>query len=114
MIAEQLAPVASQRFHWYAKLVVVPLHVPVVDVRVEPTAAVPEIVGSTVLVGPVPAARTTAVCAEAADDEPSAFAATTVIRIVLPTSAVWSWYVCAIAPAIGLQLLPAVSQRLQA
>ncbi len=47
----QLKPVLSQRRHWYAKPVGLPLQVPLAAVRVAPCIAVPEIVGRPVFAG---------------------------------------------------------------
>ena len=52
MIAAQLLPAVSQRFHWYAYVGVVSLvHVPGLAVSVWPTCGVPLIVGAAVLTG---------------------------------------------------------------
>ena len=75
-MAVQSAPFAwppdrGQRTHWKAKLVGALVHEPVVVVRVEPTAAVPEIRGSAVLAGrswttaPPPAGRASTVASDA-------------------------------------------------
>src|SRR5690242_6777215 len=60
-----------------------------------------------------PARVTTAVGAEDANELPSAFFASTLNRIVLPTSAEVSMYVAACAPLIVEQLPPVLSQRVQ-
>src|SRR3954447_26259360 len=54
---------------------------------------------------------TTAVCAEVAEPEPLGFVAFTTTRIVWFASSFLTEYVCAVAPVIAAQLLPAVSQR---
>ena len=63
----------------------VPLHVPVVAVSVDPSPAVPEIAGATVLTGPV--AATVADAVVTALVEPAALVAVTRARTVLATSA---------------------------
>jgi len=60
-----------------------------------------------------PASVTTAVCVDVADDEPLGFVAVTTARIVLPTSALCTVYVCAVAPLIAAQLFPLSSHRSQ-
>jgi hypothetical protein len=65
-------------------IVGVPVQVPVVAVRVSPSAAVPLIDGGTVLTGGV--AVTTAVCALVVLALPAAFVAVTTMRKVEPTS----------------------------
>lgn len=88
-----------------------PDHVPVEELRTEPTAAVPDSVGSEVFTGPPLAPATTAVAADSAVTAPSALVAVTAIRIVIPTSVVVNRYVLAAAPAMSTQALPAVLQR---
>src|SRR2546421_458395 len=54
----QFTPSESQRFHWYANVGAgKPLHVPAAAVSVEPTLAVPVMVGSAVFAGTVPTAK---------------------------------------------------------
>jgi hypothetical protein len=49
---EQLPPFSSHRSHWYRYVIgSVPVHVPLFAVSVEPTFAVPEMVGGDVLCG---------------------------------------------------------------
>src|ERR671914_1712560 len=67
-------------------------------------------VTGTVLPGPG-AAVTGLVAAESAEAEPLAFAFVTRERRVLPTSAAWTVYDCAVAPGIATQLLPPALQR---
>jgi hypothetical protein len=70
-------------------------------------------VGATVLVG-LPAATTTAVCAETAVVDPSALLAVTRNRSVWPASDAVSAYCVPVAPPIVAQLFPWASQRSQA
>jgi hypothetical protein len=82
-------------------------------VSVEFTCVVPEMVGACVFAG-ADALETTAVGAEVALMEPSAFFAVTVARSVWPTSADCAVYVFAVAPPIAVQLSPFLSQLLHA
>ena len=66
----------------------VPVHVPWVAVKVDPTTVEPLIVGSAVFVGPVGAAVTATVALEAAVAGPSEFEAVTRTRRREPTSPV--------------------------
>ena len=59
----------------------------------------------------LPAAVTTAVCADVATTLPMLFVPVTSIRSVEPTSAAARTRVRAVAPAIGAQAFPAASQR---
>jgi hypothetical protein len=88
-----------------------PDQVPVEAVSVWPTVGVPEIVGKTDDTG---ADVTTAVAAERAVEDPSLLVAVTLTRIVEPASAEDRTYVAEVAPEIGLQLSPELSQRAQA
>src|SRR5689334_12067645 len=48
----QLPPLLSHRLHWYEYVIgVVPVHVPLVVVSVDPSVVVPEIVGGAVFLG---------------------------------------------------------------
>ena len=77
-----------QRRHWYAYAIgCVPDQLPGLALSVCPACAVPEIVGSAVLVGATGAAVTTEVCAELAVADPAEFEAVTATRIVAPMSA---------------------------
>src|ERR671932_2048111 len=89
----------------------VPLQLPGSAVSVWPSCALPEMVGGDVFAGAVAAAVTTAVCAELALLEPTELVAVTVTRSVEPTSAFATRYVCWVAPAMLVQLPPALSQR---
>lgn len=51
MIGPQVAPLLSQRSHWYAYRIPDPVHVPALPVRFAPTTAVPLIVGGEVFTG---------------------------------------------------------------
>jgi hypothetical protein len=53
----------------------------------------------------------TAVWAEVVELKPTEFVAVTVTRMVRPASALVSWYLLAVAPAIDTQAPPEVSQR---
>jgi hypothetical protein len=68
-------------------------------------------VGSEALLGATPVVTTTTVGADVAVGDPAEFDAVTATRIVAPTSAITSVYVCPLAPAIDVQLPPPVSQR---
>jgi len=63
------------------------------------------------VVGVGAGAETAAVCADTAVAEPPEFRAVTATRIVPPTSALVSWYVCPDTPEIAAQPAPAASQR---
>jgi hypothetical protein len=89
----------------------VPDQVPGSAVSVWPTCGVPEIVGGDVLTGADWDAVTVAVWLETAVLEPPPFEAVTATRIVEPTSADVSAYVCAVAPAISEQVDPDASHR---
>ena len=86
-MSAQAAPPPSQRRHWYAKDVGLPVQVPFAAVSVCPCCADPETVGNAVFPGGAGGAPTTAVCAEVADEDPTAFVPVTVTRTVEPTSA---------------------------
>ena len=86
---------------------------PVLAVSVEPSAVVPLIAGGVVTVGAA-ADETTAVGAHVACADPSALVAVTATRMVLPTSAVTSAYVCVVAPVIAEHVSPFWLQRLHA
>src|SRR5579864_1102828 len=112
--AVQLAPVASQRRHWYENDVGAPLHVPTELVSVCPACAVPVTVGSVVAAGRVtvpPPAVTATVAGDAALTMPVSVCAVTSSTSACPTSTVTGTYVSAVAPVIGTQLPPAASQR---
>src|SRR2546425_907721 len=101
-------PERSRCCHWYLKLVGLFVHVPWCSVSVWPCWAVPLIVGGEVLVGT--GGTTTAVAAEVAGAPgPVALLAVSCTLIVWPTSPGAGVYVCAVAPEIAAQLLPAVS-----
>ena len=106
----QPLPSASQRRHWYAKVIgSVPVHVAAPAVSVEPSRAVPEIVGAAVFAGgaggPRSSARTSRVSSR------RRCGAVTTTRRARPTSAPVAVYVVAVAPAIGSHLPPLASQR---
>ncbi len=105
LIATQLAPELSQRCHWRVKVIVaVPTQVPLADVRVCPSLAVPVIAGSTVFTGgPV---VITAVAALVALAAPAEFVAVTTTRMVLPTFALATRYVADVAPLIAAHDAP--------
>ena len=109
-MSEQFAPAASQRRHWYVKLIgVLPVHVPSPAVSVCPSWAVPLIVGATVFAGGT--AATAAVCALVAGVPPAALVPVTTRRIVEATSLEVSTYVELVAPAMSEQFAPPESQR---
>jgi hypothetical protein len=96
---------AAQRCHWYPYAIGgVPVHSPFAAVNVCPACAVPEIVGGAVLAGA--AATTTSVSADVAVLDPAEFDAVTSTRTDAPTSTEVSVYVCAVAPAMFVQLPP--------
>jgi hypothetical protein len=112
--ATQLPPLVSQRNHRYsARIGSALFHVPVLELNVCPSCAVPEMIGgdtsdgATADVGCV----TTLVCADVADLDCLLLDAVTLTRIVDPTSLEVSRYVWAVAPATDTQLLPAESHR---
>jgi len=112
----QAAPPASQRRQLRVNVNgAVPDQAPSVALRICPSRTVPEMTGRPPgsFVGGANGA-TTAVAGEATLADPSRFDAVTVTRIVLPTSAVTSVYVAALAPAITAQAPPVASQRCQA
>lgn len=113
LIIEQLAPLESQCFHWYAYEVGEPLQVPFDAVSVCPTVVVPVIAGAVEFVGAdIGAGAVTAVVArDVATEEPYLFDAVTVTRSVYPTFAVTGMYVEVVMPASAKQLLPDESQR---
>ena len=86
----------------------VPVHVPGEALKVWPCCAAPEIVGGEVFTGG--AAATTVVGSELAVVERS-FEAVTATRMVAPTSAGTTAYVCPVAPAMSMQLPPVALQR---
>ncbi len=92
----------------------VPVQVPLSTVSVLFSLAVPVIVGAAVFFGACPVAATIPVGREVAVPEPELFVAVTMTRSLWPTSAVVSVYCLLVAPAIGAQVPPAVSQRSQA
>ena len=111
----QLAPLESQRRHWYAKVIGwVPLHAPGLAVSVCPTVAVPEIVGGDVLPGGDDAGCTTGVAADVAVAAPAELVAVTATRKVSPTSSLVAAYV-ELVELMGAggtaQLAPLASQR---
>jgi hypothetical protein len=110
----QLAPALSHLRHWYVYVIVAdPVHVPFAAVSVDPSLAVPEIVGSTEFAGAAP--WITAVCAlvaaTAAHPDQHVFVPVTTTRIVLEMSAATSRYVLAVAPTMSTQLAPRLSHR---
>ena len=92
---------------------VVPVHVPVVAVSVEPWVAKPEIVGSAEFTGtPEPPDEvTTAVALELALVEPLEFVAVTLTRRVEPTSPLSTSRVVPVSPEIEAQFDPPALQR---
>src|SRR5438093_13100937 len=98
-------PVESQRFHWYAYEVGLPLHEPVELAKTCEICAEPLICGGAALVGTV-STVTVPVAADVADADPLAFVAVTVRRSVAPPSAETSAYEDAVAPIIEAQLAP--------
>jgi hypothetical protein len=110
-IVAQLSPFASQRSHVHAYEVGLPLHVPLLAVRVEPTWSEPEIVGAAVFVGAA-ALEMTADGAEVERAEPLLSVAVTVTRTVCPTSAATGLYVAAVAPETAAHEPPLASHRL--
>jgi len=98
-------PLASQRTHWKLKLIgVAPDHEPLEAVSVEPTLALPEMVGSAVLSG-ADAETTTAVGVESAEAEPCELLAVTRSLILLPTSPASSAYAGLAAPDTAVHRL---------
>src|SRR2546421_3482644 len=84
-MSEQFAPAASQRCHWYVKLIgALPVQVPLAAVSVCPSWAVPLIVGATVFAGGDGA--TAAACVLVAAVPPAAFVPVTTSRSVEATS----------------------------
>ena len=84
------------------------------DDKVCPCCAVPEITGATVELGATPdtgGAATTAVAADETFPEPAEFVAVTIVRSVDPTSAAARRYDDPVAPDTEAQLLPAESHR---
>jgi len=95
------------RRHWYAYGGGGdPVHVPGDAVSVEPSCAVPLIVGGDVFAGAPGTGATSAVCAEDAVDEPTPFDAVTTTRIVAPTSAVPRRYDGAVSSPMSAQPFP--------
>ena len=87
---------------------------PVLEDRLCPCCAVPEITGDTVELGATAcggAAATTAVAADETFPEPAEFVAVTIVRSVDPTSAAANRYDDPAAPDTEAQLLPAESHR---
>ena len=108
-MSSQAAPAASQRTHWRAYVIVgVPVHVPVVLVRLWPSRGVPETAGSTVFTGA--AGATSADAGDVASTEPAAFVAVTTTRSVPSTSAAVTSYVEPVAPGMSAQPFPAALQ----
>lgn len=112
MTFAQVSVSTSQRCHWKANEVGLPVHVPSVAVSSFPTRASPLIVGRPVFVSGAAFEPTTSVCSERAFIEPSAFTAVTRTRSVLPTSACPTLYVLP-SDASSTQLLPPGLQRNQ-
>jgi hypothetical protein len=106
-------PAVLQRCHWYANVIGwVPVHVPLVAVRVRPSISSPVICGRAVLRGAFcGASRTSAVAADRAWALPSAFRALTTTRIRRLTSACTSVYVWLVAPGISEQFSPVDRHR---
>src|SRR3954466_13924843 len=108
----QLPPVASQRCHWTVKVMGwLPVHEPLLAVRVLPSFVAPLIAGAAVFFGACPVAWTTFVGREAATPLPVALDAVTWTRARLPTSALVRVYRLDVAPVIAWQLPPDESQR---
>jgi hypothetical protein len=107
-------PLVSQRLHWYAYDVGLFDHEPFDADSVWPCCAVPLIVGRDVFTGAAMVGvepETTADAALVAVLDPPALVAVTTVRSVLPTSADVSANEPVVAPAIGVQALPLLSQR---
>ena len=88
---------------------VAPTQVPAAPVNVEPTDAVPVIVGIADAVGA--ADPTAAVSAELAEAVPATFVAVTVTRRWNDASAATTRYVALVAPATSVHEPPAEAQR---
>jgi hypothetical protein len=109
-ISPQPLPLVSHRRHWYPyESGRVPDQVPTAALSVWPSWTVPEIVGGDVFAGGM--AATTAVCTDVAPAAPPAFDAVTTTRIVEPTSAAESTYVCPVIGTTSVQCAPVPSQR---
>jgi len=109
-IATHARPTALQRNHEYAIAVGGFVQMPAVALSVAPTDAVPLTNGlpmfasaDAAAIGPMRPASATV--------EPEASFAVTTSPSALPTSAGVSGYVRRVAPATGVQLFPAASQR---
>ena len=102
----------SQRCHWNANDVGLPVHVPSLALSSCPTRASPVIVGRVVLFSGAAFEATTSVCSERAFVAPSALTAVTRTRIVLPTSACASLYVLP-SEAVSTHELPLALHRSQ-
>jgi len=102
----QPPPDESQRSHWYAKLVGLPVQDPVDTLSVLPEDGGPEIEGAAVFDGGATGAGTTAVTFETAMPLPPLFDAVTAARSVDPTSAEATVYDCFVAPLMLAQLEP--------
>jgi hypothetical protein len=88
LISAQLAPLWSQRRHWYAyERGAVPVHVPTEPLSTCPSCAVPLIVGGAELAGGWAGGVTIAVGADGVDAEPAEFDAVTTATIANPSSA---------------------------
>jgi hypothetical protein len=110
LIAEHPLPEELQRCHCRPNVMVgVPVQVPVVEVSSWPSFAVPETAGKPELTGGV--AAIAAVVLLVAGVEPPLFVAVTTTRILDATSAEVRVYVVAVAPAMSMQLDPALSHR---
>jgi hypothetical protein len=90
-------------------IVGVPLQAPLSTVSVWPSRTVPVIVGAVPLTGGV--GSILALCAAVAVAVPAVFVAVTTTRVVVPTSAEVSVYVCAVAFGMSVQFEPPASQR---
>ena len=127
-MSAQLAPVESQRRHWYEYVIgVVPLQLPGAAVSPDPTTIVPLIDGADVFAGadppggvgsspppPPPSAGlgpTTAVSTEALDPLPNLLVAVTTTRRRYVTSAAESAYVFVVAPVTFVQVVSDEQRR---
>src|SRR3954454_23002604 len=98
-MAVPAAPAELHRCHAYVNVIVGdPVHVPGAAVRLDPSCAVPVIVGATVLAGGDGAAAIGVVASDVAELEPATFEAVTTARIRAPASAEVAVYVGPVAP----------------
>ena len=112
-IAPHVAPVGSQRRHWYANDVGEPDHSPTDADSCWPAVMSPETDGGVVATGcvalPVPPEPMATVGGDAADAVPPEPCAVTRRTSACPASPAVGLYVSPVAPAIGTQLPPAAS-----